>query len=277
MAICPFAVWRPVAAHGGPILGVLGVVEHVTAGEGDPYNEFANPANQVSSHFGLGNGQGGMADGLIEQYVDTANQSWAQSAGNGTYLSVETEGVPGDPLTAAQVASFGRIMAWAAQTHGVPLVVTDTPGQRGLIGHGDGGQAWGGHLGCPGPARLAQRPVILAVAGWTPVPSPPPPHGFGKVGKMNCEDPATGGEWIVDLDGHVEGWDGATGFGGINQPGPWGNWKDNGVVWGIRATKDANNRWGYDIIYRHNVPFSPPGGAPGQYFSPFHFARPAGV
>jgi hypothetical protein len=276
MALCPFAVQRPVSAHGGPIVAVLGVVEHVTAGEGDPFNEFANPANQVSSHFGIGNGQGGMADGLIEQYVDTANQSWAQAAGNGTYISVETEGEPGDPLTAAQVASFGRIMAWAAQVHGVPLVITDTPGQRGLIGHGDGGQAWGGHLGCPGAARLAQRPAILAAAGApSPAPAPPVPV-FGKVGKMNCTDPETGGEWIVDLDGHVETWDGAPYCGGLNNLPAAGNWKANGLVWGMRAKKDADGRWGYDIIYRHNVPFSPPGGPPGQYFSPFHFDRPPG-
>jgi len=143
---------------------VVGVVIHVTAGEGDPYNEFVNPANQVSSHFGIGNGQGGMADGLIEQYVDTGFESWAQVAGNATYISVETEGEPPDPLTPAQVASFARIMAWVNQTYKVPLAITDTPGQPGLITHGDGGVAWGNHIDCPGPLRSAQRADILARA-----------------------------------------------------------------------------------------------------------------
>jgi len=172
MAQCPFAIQRPVTAHGGAIGSILGVVLHVTAGEGDPYNEFVTPANQVSSHFGVGNGQGGMADGAIEQYVDTSQQSWAQAAGNASYLSIETEGQPTEPLTAAQVAAVGRLMAWANQTHGVPLVVVDTVGQRGLITHGDGGAAWGGHTDCPGPLRSAQRAAILAAAGAAP-PSPP--------------------------------------------------------------------------------------------------------
>ncbi len=89
---------------------------------------------------------------------------------------------------------------------------------------------------------------------------------------MNANDDKTGGAWIVDLDGHVEAWGGAPFCGGINYPGPWGNWQSWGVVWGIRSTTDG----GYDIIIRHNVPFSPPGGPAGQYFSPFHFTRPAG-
>jgi N-acetylmuramoyl-L-alanine amidase len=174
MALMPGVVQKPVSAHGGLISSVLGVVEHVTAGEGDPYNEFANPNNQVSSHFGIGNGQGGMADGLIEQYVDTQYQSWAQAAGNSTYISVETEGEPTEALTAAQVASFGRIMAWANATYGVPLVITDTVGQRGLITHGDGGVAWGNHIDCPGDIRKGQRQAILNAAA----PAPPPPPGY---------------------------------------------------------------------------------------------------
>lgn len=172
MALCPFAAQRPVTSHGGPIGTILGVVEHVTAGEGDPYNEFANPANEASSHFGIGNGQGGMADGLLEQYVDTSLMSWAQAAGNGTYISVETEGLPTEALTVAQVATFGKLMAWCNQVHGVPLIVTDTVGDRGLITHGDGGAAWGGHEGCPGDLRKAQRPDILLAAHVAPVPTP---------------------------------------------------------------------------------------------------------
>lgn len=174
MPLCPFATWRPVTAHGPAMSSHLGVVFHVTAGEGDPYNEFANPANKVSSHFGIGNGQGGMADGLIEQYVDTANQSWAQVGGNVSYVSVETEGQPADALTAKQVTAFARLYQWIAQTHSVPYVITDLPGRPGLITHGDGGAAWGDHVGCPGSKRAAQRVQILDLAD-PPVPLPPPP------------------------------------------------------------------------------------------------------
>jgi hypothetical protein len=165
MSLCPFAVQKPVAAHGGLMSKHIGVVIHVTAGEGDPFNEFANPNNQVSSHFGIGNGQGGMADGQLEQYVDTLYQSWAQVAGNSTYISVETEGEPTDPLTLAQVATFARLYAWIVQQYpGIPMVVVDTPGMPGFITHGDGGPAWGGHTGCPGPQRSAERQGILNLA-----------------------------------------------------------------------------------------------------------------
>lgn len=177
MAICTFAVQRPVAAHGGPIGKVLGVVEHVTVGESSPFPEFANPKNQVSSHFGI------LEDGTIEQYVNTALESWAQAEGNASYLSVETVGEPTTPLTIQQVDSFGKLMEWCHTQHAVELVITDTPGQPGLIGHGDGGVAWGNHEGCPGDLRKAQRAQILQIAGATveldepttePAPEPAP-------------------------------------------------------------------------------------------------------
>jgi hypothetical protein len=175
MALMPGAVQRPVSAHGGPTGAILGVVIHVTAGEGDPYNEFANPANQVSSHFGIGNGQGGMGDGLIEQYVDTAFMAWAEVNGNANYISVETEGEPTDPLTNNQILAFAAIMVWAHRTYGVPLVSVDTPGQLGLITHGDGGVGWGNHPGCPGPIRSQQRAAILYIADLVVNPPEPSP------------------------------------------------------------------------------------------------------
>ena len=181
---------------------------HVTAGEGDPYNEFANPNNQVSSHFGIGNGQGGMADGLIEQYVDTGYASWAQAAGNNNYLSVETEGMPTDPLTPAQVESFGKLMVWMQQTHGVPLIITDRPGNRGLITHGDGGLAWGGHLGCPGPIRSAQRADILSAA-TPPPPVPVPSLPVRNEAQMLARNTAGKGHWAVRPSGDVYAYGGA--------------------------------------------------------------------
>lgn len=164
MALCPFAVQKPVSAHGGAVTAHLGLVLHVTAGEGDPFYEFANPNNQVSSHFGIGNGQGGFADGALEQYVDTANQSWAQAAGNSTYVSVETEGQPTEALSAAQIATLANLYVWLNSTHGIPYIITDTPGMPGFITHGDGGNAWGGHFGCPGPLRTPQRSAVLSLA-----------------------------------------------------------------------------------------------------------------
>ena len=264
MALCPFATQKPVTSHGGPIGKILGVVIHVTAGEGDPYNEFANPNNQVSSHFGILNGQGGTVDGVIEQYVDTSLESWAQMAGNMTYLSVETEGEPTDPLTPAQLASFARLYAWMHSEHGIPFVITDTPGTPGFITHGDGGVPWGDHIDCPGPQRKAQRQAILNAA------QPSPPSPTTQEATMNCLDPTSGGTWIVDpSDGHVETLYGAPYCGGLNNPPDSDNWQQVGQITGITPWKDPTGAWGYSIIVRHNAPIP----ATGAWYSGYTFPR----
>jgi hypothetical protein len=202
VALCPFAVQKPVTAHGGHMSQVLGCVIHVTAGEGDPFNEFANPTNQVSSHFGIGNGQGGMGDGVIEQYVDTDYDSWAQAAGNSSYFSVETEGEPTDPLTQPQLLSFAKLYAWMHQQKGLPFAVVDAVGDRGLITHGDGGYAWGGHFGCPGPQRSVQRGAIIYLAALIVNP-PAPPATETETEMITRNTAASGGLWATRANGNV--------------------------------------------------------------------------
>lgn len=43
------AAQMPVSAHGGPIGQLLGVVIHVAAGEGDPYNTGGSPFQPMLS------------------------------------------------------------------------------------------------------------------------------------------------------------------------------------------------------------------------------------
>lgn len=219
MALMPGVTQKPVPNHGGPMGTVLGVVIHVTAGEGDPYNEFANPANQVSSHFGVLNGQGGTVDGEIEQYVDTANESWAQAAGNANYISVETEGEPTEALTGNQILAFASIMVWAHKTYGIPLTSVDTPGQPGLITHGDGGAAWGGHTDCPGPLRSPQRAAILYIADLTIN----PPAVQSKEEGMIAKDSKTGGYWVARPNATVYAFGGAPYLGPLSKyTAEWG-------------------------------------------------------
>lgn len=264
--LCPFATPKLVTAHGGPIGTILGVVEHVTAGEGDPFNEFANPANKVSSHFGILNGQGGTVDGDLEQYVDTANESWAQAAGNSTYISVETEGEPTEALTAKQVATFGRLMAWLHATYAIPLVITDTPGQRGLIAHGDGAAAWGGHEGCPGNIRKAQRPAILAAAGGAPTPIQEDSM------QLAAFDPTSEGFWCTDDNGDLFSENGAPFIQGLNQhpeyhAGDEESGNQNPCV-GIVPFKDKNGTIGICYVTK------PVGGTGGPVpYSFYRFAR----
>lgn len=157
----PGATWRPIAyrAEAGSFTGTpLGVILHVVVGNGSPYATFANaPAgSRRFSHFWISK------NGVVEQYAETSRKSWAQAAGNGTYWSVETEGFPSEPLTAAQITAFGRLAAWL----GVAPQIASTPGQRGIGTHYMGGAAWGGHT-CPDPVagagpRSRQRGAIIA-------------------------------------------------------------------------------------------------------------------
>jgi peptidoglycan hydrolase-like protein with peptidoglycan-binding domain len=174
MAIMPGAIWKPISSHGGGVDSHLGLILHITTNNFDPYGFFSNPGNQASSTFWVA------ADGTIEQYIDSDLRSWAQAGGNSSYASVETSGVNGTLMTAAQVSAVARIYAWGHQVHGWPLQLSESPGQPGLGWHGMGGAAWGSHYDCPG-VRKGQRQAVLDQArGGAPVGDPV--LGLGDIG-----------------------------------------------------------------------------------------------
>ena len=147
--------------------------------------------------------------------------AWAQAAGNSTYNSVETEGFTGEPFTAAQEATLARLYAWGAQTYHWPYAVSDRVDVPGFGWHGMGGQAWGGHTGCPGDGRKNRRPAILTAAqGKPPAPAPAPPKPppaskvpplhvdyFGRTHNSACPDVRTYQQqmhnrgWTIGVDG----------------------------------------------------------------------------
>jgi hypothetical protein len=166
---CPVAdkfEWLDVATFtGGPLTNSRGLVLHVNAGNGDPYNWWTNPAAPTaSSHFQV------MKDGTLIQYVRCDLIAYAQIAGNGSWHSVETEGFPTEPLTDAQVSKLGALYAWGHANLGWALQLTDDPNGSGFGWHGMGGAAWGGHYGCPGDLRKAQRQQILDIASGVDMP-----------------------------------------------------------------------------------------------------------
>jgi hypothetical protein len=117
---------------------------------------FHDPNNKVSAHFGVGK------DGTVYQWVDTADEAWAEAAGNPVGISVEHEGQVPDALTSQQIAADAAILAWVNQTHGVPVQVTDDPvGGSGVCGHSTGAAQGWGHPACPGDAIMAQRQQII--------------------------------------------------------------------------------------------------------------------
>ena len=172
--IYPGATWRPIDSHGGPMVHDMGLVEHITTNDFDPYGFFSNPANKASSHLWIS------LTGLVEQYISLDLASWAQAGGNGGWVSVEIAGVEGTPKTAAQVEALAKLLAWGSAEPALrwPLRLTDSPDVAGFGWHGMGGDAWGGHQFCPGAVRRAQRPAVLARAkqlasGAPPTPAPP--------------------------------------------------------------------------------------------------------
>jgi hypothetical protein len=168
----PAAEYKEVQNHGGPMTQHLGLVLHVQQGDNSLYSYFNEPTSQVSSHFWVAK------TGAVEQYVDTELTAWAEAAGNGTYLSVETEGWDYQPLTTEQITALAGLLRWCHDQYQIPLATADTPGQPGLAWHGMGGAAWGNHPDCPGTLRLASRPAIIqyasgAVIGGGNPPAPP--------------------------------------------------------------------------------------------------------
>lgn len=172
MAHYPGSTFRPVASHGGRASSHMGLVVHITTNDFDPYGFFSNPANEASSNYWFA------ADGAASEYVDPDLCAWAQANGNGIFVSAETSGRPGTPLTDAQITGLARLYAWGHATYGWPFQLTNSPSTPGLGWHGMGGASWGGHSACPGDARRAQLPTVLAravaISAGRPASSVPP-------------------------------------------------------------------------------------------------------
>lgn len=143
--------------HGGLLLETLGLVEHVTAGQGDPYSWWKQ-VQDASAHWY------NPKVGAMRQEVDARDASWAQMGGNYHWHSMETEGEPWEPLTANQVSNAAALYAWGHLEWGWQLTLSDNVATPGFGWHGMGGNLWGGHPGCPGELRKAQRGTILALA-----------------------------------------------------------------------------------------------------------------
>jgi hypothetical protein len=141
-----------------------GMVQHTQDGfESGTFSTFMAPGGQTSAFFSVG------MDGTTHQYLPVGRGfvAWAQGDGNPSWYSCECEDKkhPGRPMTDIQVTTVAQIYSALAERDGFRYAITDdTEHGNGLITHGDGGDAWGGHPDCPGNVRKAQRPEILARA-----------------------------------------------------------------------------------------------------------------
>jgi hypothetical protein len=156
-------------AAGRFTLDPLGWVLHVVVGNGSPFGTFAGAKSprRRFSHVWIAK------DGDVEQYGPFSHKSWANGNGNGTYYSAETEGVPTEPLTDAQLQRLAEFHVFTRTADRIAGGV----GERGIVCHYQGGADWGGHS-CPDPdpggqgPRSHQRADILARAARIKNPNP---------------------------------------------------------------------------------------------------------
>lgn len=161
MPVMPGAVWRGncVNTSGRRTARTRGLVLHVNDGPNvDLWGWVNNPSSDMSCHFQI------TQDGTIFQYLDTDWQSWCQRDGNNAWLSMEMPTHPDTPMTAAQLLSGSRVLAWCAKLYGFPVALTNDPvNGRGLGWHGMGAAAgvdWG-HPNCPGDIRRGQMTELV--------------------------------------------------------------------------------------------------------------------
>lgn len=192
MARYPAAIWKPLDPRyvpGARLTAHNRVNLHVAVSEAASLHGFFNAPGRPSSHFYV------RRDGTVEQYVDTDYRAEADLDGNDATISVETQGGVTDaqrePWTDEQVQALAALWAWARDTHGIAdkLATSSRRGEesRGLSWHRLGVDPWRVPDGmrystargkiCPGDAKIAQIPGILAAAngGASPVVNPVTP------------------------------------------------------------------------------------------------------
>ena len=137
-----------------------GLVLHIQQGhQAGTINWFNNPKSEASAKWCCAK------NGDLVQLVNDKDMAWTEVAGNPFWDAVECEGISGEQLTPQQIITIAKLLEWHSFVKGYPLQVTSDPiNGRGLGHHAMGGQAWGGHLDCPGTAIIKQKPLIVAKA-----------------------------------------------------------------------------------------------------------------
>lgn len=106
-------------------------------------------------------------DGALEQYCPLERQALSQFTGDAFAISVDCQDsgsdhkpLDQDPLSDAQVQTLAELLV----LHNIPLQACRSPRSGGLGFHAQF-KGWNKDGStCPGPARIAQVPAILAVA-----------------------------------------------------------------------------------------------------------------
>lgn len=197
MARYPGARWRPLPENATqaritPRLVIL----HTAVSTADSlYPYFSRDSVHVESTFYV------QSDGGSEQYMDTNRRADCNRDANGFAISVETEdngaSDPADipPWTKAQFAALVELVAWCCRTHGIPAVKAGSWDGQGIGYHRQfsGDPGWNRNHACPGPARIAQMPALIAAVKAklsTPKPQPTPAPVVARLEDYVMAEPA---------------------------------------------------------------------------------------
>jgi hypothetical protein len=174
----PAAIWRPkpVQPQEGPIVPRAVILHSICGG----YNTtglsgldwLENPANPLESHFAVD------GDGTVYQLRDTTQHCDANLDANAFAISIETESsiAATEPWTPAQMTALTALTAWCCTTHHIPATRITAWDGTGVGYHTMFGAPshWTPVAKtCPGPARIAQFPALIAaVVGGPTMTSP---------------------------------------------------------------------------------------------------------
>lgn len=139
------------------------IIFHTMVGGLKACENFFRSSSNLESHFGVGGSTDGDLDGVIWQFVDTAQTADANFKANAFAISIETSdgGDPGRPWSPKQVDALVRLTRRLSALHDIPLrVVTSWNDPVGGLGwhtmFGAPGKWTPVAKNCPGPVRIAQ-------------------------------------------------------------------------------------------------------------------------
>jgi hypothetical protein len=183
-------------------------------------------------------------DGTLEQYCPLERQALSQFTGNAFAISVDCQDsgsdhkpLDQDPLSDAQV----QVLAELLVLHNIPLQACTSPKSGGLGFHAQF-KGWDKERSnCPGPARIAQVPAILAAASaLSGVPVVPRAVDFNALKELQdaCRKavvaPGDHGECVLVVQGFL----------GIAQTGVM----DDATVAAVRSFQAAHGRGPTGIV-----------------------------
>jgi hypothetical protein len=141
------------------------------------------------------------ADGAVYQFMPVDIRADCNAQANGFAISVETQDrgsatLNTTPWTREQCAAIVKLLVWLRDTWNIPMWRASQWNGSGVGAHRDFPEWSSSAHSCPGDARFAQVPALIATAA-----------DYGQMAPSNgydmlyCKDAGTGEFWAIYFDG----------------------------------------------------------------------------